>query len=365
MRKALPFIFFLLLIQLFTSCTGKKPAIGNEDDIIVIADSSEYYELEPSLIQVFEKVIYTPQPENLFQLIRKDYNQINQFKRRKNIIILGSLDSNSSGSNYLNSILDSNVISLVQTNEEYVINKYDLWAKNQLVMFLVSPSVSQLEANILEGHENLLYSFRQISDTRLYNSLYNATYERKDVEAELLDDYGWIIYVQADFQVAKSVAEDNFVWIRRGANTNMERWLFVHWVENASMDYMTQDSLAAIRNRLTQKYYRTSDEKTFVEISYGMSEPIVTVTNFNKRYALMSQGFWRFDDKSGGGPFISYSFLDENTNRFYMVDGSIFAPKYYKKKLIQQVDVTLRSFKTRAELSEDQIEELYDNLEED
>jgi hypothetical protein len=41
-----------------------------------------------------------------------------------------------------------------------------------------------------------------------------------------------------------------------------------------------------------------------------------------------------------------------------MIDGSIYAPRYYKRNLIQQMDVTLQSFKTRAELSKERIEEL-------
>ncbi len=68
----------------------------------------------------------------------------------------------------------------------------------------------------------------------------------------------------------------------------------------------------------------------------------VTMTsevNFNGKYALMTQGLWRFNNGSGGGPFISYTFYDEETRRIYILDASIFAPKYFKKDLIQSVDV--------------------------
>jgi uncharacterized protein YcfL len=61
LRLALTLLSFSLL--LLSSCSNKKPAIGNEDDLIVIADSTLYYEVEAELLQVFEKVIYTPQPE--------------------------------------------------------------------------------------------------------------------------------------------------------------------------------------------------------------------------------------------------------------------------------------------------------------
>jgi hypothetical protein len=44
----------------------KRIAQGKEDEIIVIADSIEYNQLEPVLQETFGKVIYTPQAENLF-----------------------------------------------------------------------------------------------------------------------------------------------------------------------------------------------------------------------------------------------------------------------------------------------------------
>jgi hypothetical protein len=76
----------------------------------------------------------------------------------------------------------------------------------------------------------------------------------------------------------------------------------------------------------------------------------------------MTQGLWRMDDKSMGGPFINYTFYDEASKRIYMLDGSIYAPKYYKKRLIQQVDVLLQSFMTKEELSQEKIEELMSEL---
>jgi hypothetical protein len=88
-----------------------------------------------------------------------------------------------------------------------------------------------------------------------------------------------------------------------------------------------------------------------------------TETNFLGKYAIMTQGLWRMSDASMGGPYVNYTFYDEATKRIYMLDGSVFAPKYHKKGLIQSADVTLQSFKTKAELSKEKIEDLLDELE--
>lgn len=363
-HKHLPIILFVTLLLALSSCTNsQKPAIGNGDDIIVIADSSLYYELEAEMLHVFEKIIYTPQPENLFNLQRENFRKFRKLQNRKNIIILGTLDSDDNTSKYIKASLDSSVTELVRNNEESFINRNNLWAKDQLVMFLVSNSVEELKKNILKRNEELLYSFRQASNNRLFSNLYKPSLELKKVKADILSKFNWTLYIQPAIDYAKNDSLNNFVWLRSGRNTPIERWMFVHWIENANANYLNNDSLINIRNRVTERQYRVSDDSVYVDIAYGMSKPMVSQANFNGRYALMSQGFWKFSDKSGGGPFISYSFLDEKSGRFYMIDASIYAPKYYKKKLLQQADVVLSSFKTIDELSEENIKEILSELE--
>lgn len=47
-----------------------------------------------------------------------------------------------------------------------------------------------------------------------------------------------------------------------------------------------------------------------------------------------------------------------------MLDGSLFAPKYYKRNLIQQIDVILQSFLTKDEISKDRADDLIDEIDE-
>lgn len=334
---------------LFNACDqAQKPATGQEDEIIVFADSTEFYQLENSLLTVFGKIIYTPQPENLFLLIRKNIIDLEKYRNRKNIIIIAPLNSESEVGRYINGMLSPDVKNLVNSDSISVVNKYDLWARNQLLMVLTAPSMEKLNQSILNEHENLLHHFQKISDTRLFQSLYNEKFERKDIEAKILKNYGWMIYVQSDFYLALDTPEDNFVWLRRSPGTDMERWIFVHWLENASPAMLNRDSIYSIRDRITQKYYKSSDDQSYVEISDDYKTTLEV--NFLNRYALMTQGLWRMNDGSMGGPFINYSFYDQQTKRLYMLDGSIYAPKYYKKKLIQQVDVILQSFLTEKEV---------------
>jgi len=354
--------FLIILISLLSlvmiSCNTQKPARGFEDEIIVIADSVEYNEMLGSLQSVFEKEIYTPQPEKLFTLKRKSVASLDNDDRYKNIIIAAPLNSGSRTSDYIKTIVDSTVENKLATDSSFIAYKEDLWAKNQMVAVISANTMKELDEKIMRNSDNLLYTFQKISDERLYENLYNPTYEKKDIEGKFLKEYGWVIYVQADFVLALDKPQDHFVWLRRSPGSDMERWLFVYWIDNATPDYLVQDSIKVIRNRLTKKFYQTSDDASYVVVAEDYF--VVNEVNFNGRYALFTQGLWELNIKGMGGPFVNYFFYDEKTRRIYMIDGSVYAPRYYKRNLIQQMDVTLQSFRTESELSKDRIEDLLD-----
>jgi hypothetical protein len=362
MNSSIKIITVIIILLVIYGCDpSNKPAKGFEDEIFVVADSLEYLEFKSALDSTFERIIYTPQPEKIFTLKRINPSEIKKYNRRKNIIIAAPLNSGSKTSDFISAVVDSSVERQLEDDSDFIVYKNDLWAKNQFVAVLSAPTVDKLNSKILGNADNLLYAFQKISDERLFNSLYKEKYERKDVEGKLLKDYGWIIYVQVDYHVALNNHEDNFVWLRRAPGSEMERWIFIHWIDNATPEYLNEDSIKVIRNRVTKNFYLTSGNDGYVVIA----EDYFTVNevNFNGRYTLFTQGLWDLNIKGMGGPFVNYVFYDEDTQRLYMLDGSVFAPKYYKRNLIQQMDVTLQSFRTTKELTQERKEDLLDAIE--
>ena len=357
-----PVLFFSFILFLISCDSADKPARGFEDEIFVVADSAEFEELRTAMESTFEKLIHTPQPEKIFTLKRINVSEVTKYKRRKNIVILAPLNSGTKASEFLSAIVDSTVEEKMKSDPNFIVYKDGLWAKNQLVAVLSAQDIQQLEFKIFQNADNLLYAFQKKSDERLYNSLYNPRYEQKNIEGKFLKDYGWIIYVQADFKVALNKPEENFVWLRRSPGSDMERWVFVYWIENASPEYLNADSIRVIRDKVTKEFYRTRSDSSYVVVAkdYFTTNEV----NFNDKYAIFTQGLWELNIKGMGGPFVNYTFFDEETKRFYMIDGSVFAPKYYKRNLIQQMDVTLQSFRTDEELTSERREDLLDEVEE-
>ncbi len=348
MKNKLLLLSLVIFGLLLGGCSSKREAVGNDDQIIVVADSSNYSQLEGTLLMVLSKTIYTPQAENLFRLRRINVEELPKFNKWKNILIISPLDTKTPTTKYIKSILDSNVLSLVKSGKEFNFIKKDLWAWHQMVLIATAPTIEDLKNDLLRNNENILYYYKKASDERMKARMFKPEFENKALADSLLKKHGWTMYVQADFRLAIDSSKANFVWLRRAMNTDMERWIFVKWWDNASPAMLSEDSVETLRNKITSEFYVTPDSSAHVEIAdnYLVKKEV----NFNGRFAIFTQGLWRMSDKSMGGPFVNYLFYDKAQKRVYMLDGSIYAPKYYKKEIIQQVDVMLHTFKTADEI---------------
>ncbi len=361
-RSKLSTIFLTVTAVLFIGCDQFKPrATGNDDEILVFADSTDWTTLEEHISEVFEFQILTPQPEKVFTILYYPIEEFKDYKIYKNLIIVAPLSSEGPTAQFVASSLSPEVRTLVESGEEFVINKYDLYRRDQILMFLTARDMDALIDQIRTNREQLQYYFQKVSLERELDDIYaDAEYEQIELERRFLDSYRWRIFIPPDYWVAIDSSSERFVWLRRANPVDMERWIFVHWIEEADPNLLAQSWAFELRNHLTERFLRTLDEKAHVQIAddvESMSALSIRETDFLGRYALEMRGLWRFSDMSGGGPFVNYTFYDEPSHRIYMIDGSIFAPRYEKKKLILQINALAHTFQTIDDLTEEQKEE--------
>jgi hypothetical protein len=211
-------------------------------------------------------------------------------------------------------------------------------------MYLTGRDLPTLRASLLNRSPDLLYYFTNMALKRELASLTNEQkYNKREVEEKLAKRYGWTLTVQHDYEVAIDSAGARFFWMRRATPSDMERWIFVHWIEAADPALLTERFVLGLRDSLTKMFLRTIGDNAYVEIApYNLWMQQV---DFLGRFAYETRGNWRFNDKTGGGPFVNYTFYDTTTRRLYMLDGSIFAPRVEKKKLVLQVDGILHTFR--------------------
>ncbi|MBN1448606.1 MAG: DUF4837 family protein [Bacteroidetes bacterium] len=333
------------LLLLSCGIETREEALGENDVITVIADSADYAELEDVIENAFTRPIFTPQPESWFRLRRHNLGDLLDHKRERNILIVAPLDAENRMGDYMRAALDSTVKDLVRAGEQHVFVKRDLWYRGQTVVHLTARSMSELRDFMAANAEKLEYYFKQAWDERERARLWSLPRE-EDIEDRLMEEYGFSLAVIRGWFVGKDSAEISSVLLRRQAPAETERWMLVHWLDTTDTGLLTNSFAYEMRNRLTEILYRTFDDSAWVVID-SLNHLQFDEVRFQDRFAIRMKGLWRMSDFSMGGPFISYLFYDEQHERIYFLDGSVFAPRYEKKKLLQDVDVMMQTFHTR------------------
>jgi len=336
--KLIPIVLAAALLLIMGGCLRKPTSTGGETDIYVIADSSDWVVLEPTLKEVFEREIKTPQTEKVFELLWTPPEKLNEVATRKNLILTGAFQS--AGAVIPKVGLSDEVKQRVIAGAAFVFPKRDQWAKEQLMVVLVSNTLEELREKLLANRKFLyeLFEKKLLDDTaaEMFREL-----EQVELEKELLNKYGWTPRIQHDYFINVERPQDRFLMLRRTL-PGRERWLFVHWIDEGDSTVLNEKWAIATRNKLTMKFY----ENDQINEQYAHSREAV----FLNRKAILLEGLWENDEKVIGGPFRSYSFYDARARRIYMIDIAVFYPGGEKEPFLRQLDVMANSFKTAQEL---------------
>jgi len=333
---------FFISIGLLGGCFRKPQSVGGDTELVVIADEANWQVLEEAIREVFERVIETPQPEKVFSVHWVAPEEHQNYLTRKNIILIGILGSEGQIDEKVASMLSPQVKAKVEAGEAFYLPKEDAYAENQLLMVLAGTSVAEVEEKLNANKARLYDVFKEELRRDTFTQMYDRM-EQKDLEQELLQKYGWMVRIQHDYVINVDRADDNFVMLRRSL-PGRERWLFVHWLENAEPSLIDQQWMIETRNRLTQKYYAGD---AVVE-EYSSSQEV----EFSGRAALKLEGLWENNEKRVGGPFRTYAFYDEPSDRIYMIDIAVFYPAGQKEPFLRQLDIMAHTFKTAREVEE-------------
>ncbi len=66
--------------------------------------------------------------------------------------------------------------------------------------------------------------------------------------------------------------------------------------------------------------------------------------NFKDMYAVEIRGLWDVYNDFMGGPFLSYTFVDEIRNKVITIDSYVYAPKGQKRIFMKEMEAILYSF---------------------
>lgn len=316
-------------------------------EMLVVMDSAQWKGILGEAIRdVFtEPVPGLPQEEPHFQLRYISPQGLRGFnKRYPNILFAFTLDKRSRSSEMLRGMFSEQSLSQIREDEQrYRLNRQDEFARGQEVMYLFGATEDQLASRIYSNKENLLEHFLAAERQRYIREFTNIK-STQHLTNTLAQEYGFKMQFPAGYQIAKQ--DSNFVWIRLLDN-KVDKSVWVTWKPYTDQSIFQKENLMNFRNEVVKNYIWGSDSSTYMRLEQQLS-PQSKQVSFNGRFAIEIRGLWRLEKMVMGGPFISYAFVDEPTNRLYYLEGFTYAPGQDKRLAISELEAILWSFSTTA-----------------
>ena len=372
-RSALPVTLLAFVSLLAAGClsnTDYRPeASGPSGEVTVVVDSTRWNgDVGQALRETLGQPIETlPVPEPAFDLRQVDLTptNIDRLHRHKNVVVAAALSASTQEAQFLRQQFSEDARQAVKTGGGTVVARPNLWRREQEVYYIAASTPEELATTIRDWASSLRDSLNVVTRRRMQQEMFEKG-RQQALEDSLMQQHGFAVNVQHDYVIATDTtysgpegAQGGFVLLVRKLPDTWRR-LFVWYRENADPSTISRDWILSMRDSLAGEYLQGALRGAAYT---DRRRPLnVEEIDYLGRYAYETRGLWYMSvtDTSAasdtvrtpvgdGGPFVNYTFYDQQQDRLYMIDGTVFAPDYDKREFLRQMEVIAYTFRTRME----------------
>ncbi|MEP4533864.1 MAG: DUF4837 family protein [Cyclobacteriaceae bacterium] len=356
--KPLRLIYIFAIASVLFGCSktrekmGKdfqKTARGEADEMVMVIDTAMLNRpVGEELRSLYRSyMVGLPQDEPKFNVHTINPLELNStLKTAVNMVFVMSLDNDTRQGKSIRKYFTDNSLKLIQKDSSiFMTVRRDEFAKGQLVLYLYAQNEEILLEKIKENRNRLLEVFETAVRERTRAQILKKL--EKTAMNGVKDGHGYSLKIPFGWDIAKNLKD--FLWIRH-LEAQSEYNVFIY--ERPYSDQDVFNDVGKLRDEITETYLRDSEKpELFITRQYQI--PVFTErVSFNGKFAVEARGLWKNSDNSGGGPFVSYTLVDEKKQKLYYIEGYVYSPGTKKIKLVREVEAVLSTFRTPSELED-------------
>jgi hypothetical protein len=328
MKSKILSIILVFITLLVVSCSeitrvSEQSSTGGINEILVITNSPQQWtgEIGDTIRKQFTQDLQLlPVPEPQFNLVNLHESSLSKdiFKKHHNIFII-NIDT-----------------SLAEANVDV---KKNLWANPQIVISVNAPNHHECLVILEQIRKNAMDLYLDNERTRISNS-YGNQFKNNVISGDLRKYFNLEMNIPKGYELAK--IDSNNAWIRKETAANSMN-ILIMTKPYTSLDELKPAEITKRRNQLTQTYIPGPTPGSFQTISDEYIEPISRELDFHGWFAVEIRGLWKVENDFMGGPFISYTFVDQKRNRLITIDAFLYGPKQKKAPFVRELEAILWS----------------------
>ena len=321
---------------------------GEPGEIVIIMNKRKYDDkLGDAIKEVFrETVPGLTRSEPMFTIRVIEPSEFNRiFKVARNLVYVVSYEGRSAADQYLQNTFGAESKERIFNNPDlFMQTSEDQHAKDQKILQLFGTDDDALIKNMTENSELIQNYFNIAEKKRLAKSIRMST-ESRIVLRKVNDKLGVNIKIPSGYELA--VLEDNFAWVRALPAVGPSKNLFIYSKPYTSETEFESENVIKLRNEIGKQYIFGDPEnaESFMTTETEYMQPIFRNINFNEQYTVEMRGAWKTNNFSVGGTFVSYTFVDQSSERLYYIEGFVIHPSEDHRELIREMESLLTTFR--------------------
>ncbi len=216
--------------------------------------------------------------------------------------------------------------------------KNNRYAKPQTVIVIKANDMESLTNSFVKFKDQIKSAFHK-NELKRINNAYKGLEEKK-LGDQLNKKFGFSIVLPKGFYMAMNRAD--FVWLRRQTK-DIEEGIFIYTIPYSDTASFNMSNIIKLRNSITKQFIPGPIDNSYMKVS-DIFPPYSKQLDFKGHYAVQLRSLWDVKGYPMGGPFLSYTFVDNFASRLITIDGYIKAPKKEKRDLMLHVEAILESF---------------------
>lgn len=311
----------LLLLVALTSCSKSDKitlvdSTGRINNVLIVMNNEDWDgRVGDSLRQIIAQPLPgLPQEEFPFTVNQVDPITFNSlFKRNRNILFIG-----------------------VDTLKHFYSNT-NLYAYPQLTLTILGRDKNELIENMMSHSEEIIGTFKE-NDLKLYQSKVTKEAHSPE-EINTFNNMGLSFRIPKGYRMVEDTGE--FLWYRNTITRGLLN-LIAYEIPVADLDAVDEETMIRYRDSIGKKYIPGQFDSTYLTTE-KTEPPLVRQVNLGGKPALESRGLWYVENDYMGGPFLSYTFKDEETGRLLVIEGFSYTPSAKKRDFVFELEAILKT----------------------
>ncbi len=213
--------------------------------------------------------------------------------------------------------------------------KKDAYTSPQIHVYIKGNSVDSCYQLFLQNQDEIIRAMYDNDIARLQNA--QRKMNNPSMEEKVYKKFGIRLTIPDNYFVGRE--EQDFLWLCYRTPKN-DRFIMIY----RSPAYpLTRDSIVAERNRITKAYIQGAVLGAYPIVSEISGYPLTDTVKIHYHEGVEQRGFWESVNDKMGGPFYSFTTLNNDKTSCITVDGFIYAPQEAKRDYLREVEAIVKS----------------------